>query len=290
MRTSSPKRDKIAGALRKQIADGTYPPGSQLPSRRDLAAEHGTSVAPVTGASRDLQAEGLIRGDPRSGYLVSQAQPRPPGARRHLTVAEAAALLRVPPDRACLLARSGELGATCSGPCQYRIPEQAVLAYRQLTRPGGTGPGQRWQAVAAIVRAQITAGMYPVRSRLPAQRTLAAKYHISPTLVRRAYRELAAEGLVRAVPGSGFYTAARTDETMEEQQTAGQQRGVSEADAKGAAEALRLAWGDLYTGIGVEDGMWTARRKDSDSHILTGDTPDALNQAMRQDWARRSAP
>ena len=144
--------------------------------------------------------------------------------------------------------------------------------------------------MAAILRAQITAGMYPVRSRLPAQRTLAAKYAMSAGMVRRAYRELAAEGLVRAVPGSGFYTAARTDETMEERQTAGQQRGVSEADAKGAAEALRLAWGDLYTGIGVEDGMWTARRKDSDSHILAGDTPDALNAAMRQDWAHRSTP
>jgi excisionase family DNA binding protein len=290
VRTSSPKRDKIASALRKQIADGTYPPGSRLPSRRDLAAEHGTSVAPVAGAFQDLQAEGLIRADPQSGYLVCQAQPRPPGAHRHLTVAEAAALLRVPPDRACALARSGELGATCSGQCQYRIPEQAALAYRQLTRPGGTGPGQQWQAVAAILRAQITAGMYPARSRLPAQRTLAAKYHISPALVRQAYRELAAEGLVRAAPGSNFYTAARKDETMTEQHAAGQQRGVFEVDAERAAEALRLTWGDLYTGIGVEDGTWTARPKDSDSHILTGETPDALNQAMRQDWARRSPP
>ena len=144
--------------------------------------------------------------------------------------------------------------------------------------------------MAAILRAQITAGMYPVRSRLPAQRTLAAKYAMSAGMVRRAYRELAAEGLVRAVPGSGFYTAARTDETMEERQTAGQQRGVSDADAERAAEALRLTWGDLYTGIGVEDGTWTARRKDSDSHILAGDTPDALNAAMRQDWAHRSTP
>jgi hypothetical protein len=77
---------------------------------------------------------------------------------------------------------------------------------------------------------------------------------------------------------------------MTEQHAAGQQRGVFEAGAERAAEALRLTWGDLYTGIGVEDGTWTARPKDSDSHILTGETPDALNQAIRQDWARRSPP
>ena len=69
---------------------------------------------------------------------------------------------------------------------------------------------------------------------------------------------------------------------------AGGQRGVFEVDERRAAEALCLAWGDSYQDIGVQDGRWKARRNDGGGRVLTGDTPDELNRAIRADWARGS--
>jgi hypothetical protein len=71
---------------------------------------------------------------------------------------------------------------------------------------------------------------------------------------------------------------------------AGERRGVFEVDERRAAEALRLAWGDYYHGIGVQDGRWKASRSDGGGRILTGETPDELNAAIRADWACRSTP
>ena len=56
-------------------------------------------------------------------------------------------------------------------------------------------------------------------------------------------------------------------------------------DEDRALEALRLAWADAYD-IGFERGAWTATSKDAEARTLTGDTPDALNRAIRADWAR----
>jgi hypothetical protein len=50
-------------------------------------------------------------------------------------------------------------------------------------------------------------------------------------------------------------------------------------------EALRLAWGDAYD-IGFESGQWKADRRNAEARTFTGDTPDALNRAIRADWAR----
>jgi hypothetical protein len=65
----------------------------------------------------------------------------------------------------------------------------------------------------------------------------------------------------------------------------GRPRGVFEVDEDRALEALRLAWGDAYD-IGSEGGTWTAASRDAEGRTFTGDTPDALNAAIRADWAR----
>ncbi len=65
----------------------------------------------------------------------------------------------------------------------------------------------------------------------------------------------------------------------------GQRRGVFDVDKDRALEALRLAWGDAYD-VGVHRGAWTAISRDDEHRTLTGDTPDALNAAIRADWAR----
>lgn len=65
----------------------------------------------------------------------------------------------------------------------------------------------------------------------------------------------------------------------------GARRGVFDVDGDRALEALPLACGDACD-IGVHRGVWTAISRDDEHRILTGDTPDALNAAIRADWAR----
>jgi len=60
---------------------------------------------------------------------------------------------------------------------------------------------------------------------------------------------------------------------------------VFDVDEDRALEALRLAWGDAYD-IGFEYGRWIATRRGAAGDTFTGDTPDALNRAIRADWAR----
>lgn len=65
-------------------------------------------------------------------------------------------------------------------------------------------------------------------------------------------------------------------------------RGVFDVHERRATEALRLARGQACD-IGFADGAWRACRLDGPGTLLTGMTPDELNQAIRAHWARRSA-
>jgi hypothetical protein len=60
-------------------------------------------------------------------------------------------------------------------------------------------------------------------------------------------------------------------------------------DVDKALDALTLAWADEYDEIWFHDGAgWGAHYKDAgDDDVLTGDTPDALNRAIRADFQRR---
>jgi hypothetical protein len=65
-------------------------------------------------------------------------------------------------------------------------------------------------------------------------------------------------------------------------------RGAFNRDPDRAAEALRLAWGEVYD-IGFADGAWRATRLDGTGHLLSGQVPDELAVAIRADWGARSA-
>ncbi len=65
--------------------------------------------------------------------------------------------------------------------------------------------GGRTDAVVAAIRGKLHA-LGP-GERLPSIRSLAAGMHVSPSTVVEAYDRLAAEGSIRARPGSGFYVA-----------------------------------------------------------------------------------
>lgn len=65
--------DELAAALN----EGRYPAGAQLPSLRQLCADHRASLATVTHALHELEDAGLIEARPRRGHFVRGVS-RPP--------------------------------------------------------------------------------------------------------------------------------------------------------------------------------------------------------------------
>lgn len=65
-----PPSVQLAQILRDQIADGTYPPGSKLPSRAALASEYGVATATANLAVTTLSHEGLVIGQQGRGVFV----------------------------------------------------------------------------------------------------------------------------------------------------------------------------------------------------------------------------
>ncbi|MEV7011259.1 GntR family transcriptional regulator [Streptosporangium sp. NPDC051022] len=63
---------RLADELRAGISDGTYPPGSRLPSESDLARLHGASRGTVRQAFTVLAADGLISSRKGTRRLVLQ--------------------------------------------------------------------------------------------------------------------------------------------------------------------------------------------------------------------------
>jgi hypothetical protein len=61
-------------------------------------------------------------------------------------------------------------------------------------------------------------------------------------------------------------------------------------DADRALDALTLAWADYYDEIWFHDGAgWGAHHKDApEGEDITAQTPDELNRAIRDDWAKRN--
>jgi len=72
----------------------------------------------------------------------------------------------------------------------------------------GKETGTRTGTVMAAIRARIAGRALGAGDRLPSIRAFAATMGVSPATVVEAYDRLAAEGLIRARRGSGFYVAA----------------------------------------------------------------------------------
>jgi DNA-binding GntR family transcriptional regulator len=73
----------------------------------------------------------------------------------------------------------------------------------------GTGPGdpRAWvRAARKLIEAAETAAP---GDKLPAQAQITAELGISPATTRRACRELTRLGLIRLVPGHGYYPGTR---------------------------------------------------------------------------------
>ncbi|MBX9455087.1 MAG: PLP-dependent aminotransferase family protein [Rhizobium sp.] len=71
----------------------------------------------------------------------------------------------------------------------------------------GSEAGSRTADVMAAIRVKIAARSLLAGERLPSIRGFAASMAVSPSTVVEAYDRLAADGLIRAVRGSGFYVS-----------------------------------------------------------------------------------
>lgn len=77
-----PKYAQIVAAIRRRIADGTYPPGSLLPSEAKLLKEFGVSRPTVVRALEALKLRGEIdREHGRGSFVKAAPQPVDEGAR-----------------------------------------------------------------------------------------------------------------------------------------------------------------------------------------------------------------
>lgn len=77
-----------------------------------------------------------------------------------------------------------------------------------ITRPRLDRGGTRTGDVAKAIRAKVASRALSAGDRLPSIRSFAATMGVAPSTVVEAYDRLAAEGLIRARRGSGFYVSS----------------------------------------------------------------------------------
>lgn len=79
MKSSSDRRlyTSVASQIREMIENGHYPPGSRLPSERELAEQLGISRVTIREAQIALQAQGYIEVRPGSGAHVLAPKSEP---------------------------------------------------------------------------------------------------------------------------------------------------------------------------------------------------------------------
>lgn len=64
-------KEEVYEAVRRDIMDGTFPPGDLL-KERELAEKYGVSKTPVREALSLLEQDDLVKVIPRAGYMVTQ--------------------------------------------------------------------------------------------------------------------------------------------------------------------------------------------------------------------------
>ena len=79
---SRPIWQQLSQQLTRRIITGIYPPGSKLPSVRELAAEAGVNPNTMQRALAQLEQDGLAKADRTAGRLVTRDTAVLDGVRR----------------------------------------------------------------------------------------------------------------------------------------------------------------------------------------------------------------
>ncbi|GLZ07660.1 transcriptional regulator [Actinomadura sp. NBRC 104412] len=188
-----PKYAQIIAALRRRIADGTYPPGSALPSESQLIKEFGVARPTVVRALQAMQLRGEIVREHGRGSFVKAAPLTPEGEQAHpartvLDDAEAGAGVRIlhvgqvdaPEHVARLLGvvagapllRRQRLGLRGELPCEL----VSLWASPEVARSSGLDQAEPLTApVRQLVQAGTRTRLVHVVERLSARRPTAAE-------------------------------------------------------------------------------------------------------------------
>jgi DNA-binding transcriptional regulator YhcF (GntR family) len=72
---SGPLFDQLRSQIIDGVRDGRLPPGTRLPTVRELAVQLGLAVNTVARAYRELEAAGIVETRGRFGSFVARADP-----------------------------------------------------------------------------------------------------------------------------------------------------------------------------------------------------------------------
>ncbi|MEP6827736.1 MAG: GntR family transcriptional regulator, partial [Aestuariivirga sp.] len=117
---NAPLRQKLKDVLLRRILGGEYKSGERLTELR-IAAEFGTSQAPVREALRDLESTGLVVTKPRRGTYVAEVLSK--GLREIYAV------------RGALEEQATRI-ATRNGTCDLQLLQRETDAMRNAARSG----------------------------------------------------------------------------------------------------------------------------------------------------------
>ena len=177
---------KIAAEMRDQIQDGTYAPGSLLPSRNEITQMYGVSAITARDALSIISQEGLAKAVRGRGHIVRRQRSRMtvpsrlydtagPNAGVALNLRQVDVYQETPPDNIALPLESGDRpvwvrravwAAADRQPVQIHVswipglPDDAGDAIRDAD------PAAAWpQAVQKITGRRITAVVQHTRAR-----------------------------------------------------------------------------------------------------------------------------
>jgi GntR family transcriptional regulator len=134
---ASSKYERLVRVLRSRIEDGTYPPGTLLPSQHDLAREFGVSRPTVIEALRILRQEGWLDTQTGRGSFVrgrvplDEAEPGQPGQQL---------LERAESDVAADLLQAGIVVAPARVTTLLDLPEGSKAFLRQVVMSDADEP------------------------------------------------------------------------------------------------------------------------------------------------------
>ncbi|CAN5745571.1 GntR family transcriptional regulator [soil metagenome] len=74
-RAAQPLFDQLRSQIINGVRDGTLPPGTRLPTVRELASRLGLAVNTVARAYRELETAGILETRGRFGSFIARADP-----------------------------------------------------------------------------------------------------------------------------------------------------------------------------------------------------------------------